>query len=268
MRANEFINEERGGYLYHGMPKAKAITVFANDSMPANWQSNIPGVGRINGNSFSRNKLYGTEYSYGGYLVQLTVDQTKLAQTHKMIPVNAERVYRLAATNNNRRELGKPEQDIANMPSSTNDRFKRDPRGRMDEEFVVGDINNLHKYVVAISLIDSNDARRIDPASAFMLTNYCKKYNIQLNGPDFLLDAVKKAASKANAQIKKNSLGKYVEIPGGGTVADYYSSSFFKHPDKATIAKKWDNLHANAVNPAASAAYAEYEKQKEAGNHK
>ena len=51
------LDEERGGYLYHGMNEAKALAVFSNDSIPANWQSNLPGIGRVDGNSFSRNKL-------------------------------------------------------------------------------------------------------------------------------------------------------------------------------------------------------------------
>lgn len=38
MRAEEFISEERGGYLYHGMNEAKARAVLSNDSMPANWE--------------------------------------------------------------------------------------------------------------------------------------------------------------------------------------------------------------------------------------
>lgn len=260
MRAREFISEERGGYLYHGMNEAKALAVLSNDSMPANWQSNIPGVGRVNGNSFTRNKLYGTRWIDGGYLVRLVIDQARLAQTHKMIPVNAERLHRLAVTNNTRRELGNPESNITDLPSSTNDRRKSDD-ARMDEEFVVGDINNLHRYVVSIEMVNVRESLEIRPATALALVNFCKKFKIPLNGAPQILDAVNKAANQAKSHIRQNKKPGMGDLKPGQTVADYYSNN--PHPNKDEIAAKWEKWHNNPMDPVAAADMRAYNSQPE-----
>lgn len=265
MRANEFItesiiDEERGGYLYHGMNERKALAVLSNDSMPANWQSNIPGVGRVNGNSFSRNKLYGTRWLEGGYIVRLVMDQAKLAQTHKMIPVNAERLHQLAITNNTRRELGNPEMGITDTQRTTNDRRKSDA-ARMDEEFVVGDINNLHRYIVSIELVTDRHSLEIRPATALALVTFCKKFKIPLNGHPQVLAAVNKAANRAKAHIKNNKMGHMGDLKPGQTVADYYTNN--PHPDKAEIAAKWEKWHNNPMDPVSAADMRAYELQPE-----
>jgi len=254
------LDEERGGYLYHGMNEAKALAVFSNDSIPANWQSNLPGIGRVDGNSFSRNKLYGIEWLHGGYLVRLVLDQARLAQTHKMLPVNAERVHRLSTTNYTRRELGNPEYDITDMPRTANDRHKSDS-ARMDEEFVVGDINNLHRYVVSIDLVNDRHSLQIRPATALALTTFCKKFNIPLTGHPQIQDAVKKAANRAKSHIKKNQLGHMGDLKPGQTVADYYTNN--PHPNKDEIAAKWEKYHNNPMDPRAAEDMRQYYLQPE-----
>lgn len=230
------IAEERGGYLYHGMKGDKAWAVLTHDSMPAGWQTNIPGIGRVNGNSFTRNKLYGTEYHWGGYLVRLVIDQARLAQTHRMIPVNAELLHRLAQSNNVQRQLGIPIATIQDMPRDARDRSKRDPRERMDEEFVVGDIKNLHNYVVEIELFAGAP---IEPPTARTILEYSKKYNIPVTGSARILDAVKKAAKKS----------KTTSVP--------------QHPDPAEVAARWEKYHNNPLDPEQAKAHAEYMAQPE-----
>lgn len=236
MRAVEFINEEivdeaRAAPLYHNMTDEKARAVFSNDSLPANWQSNIPGLGRVNGNSFTRNKEYGTEYTYGGYIVRLVVDQAKLAQTHKIVPVNAELLQRQAATNNSRLSGGLEPSPHTEFPRSAMDRNKRDPRERMDEEFVIGDINNLHRYVVGIQVPSA--AKTISTGLAKLITDYSKQFKIPVTGDAVALDALRKANNRAKASIKRGQ-------PGFEPVA---------HPDPATIADKWEKWHNPPVDP-------------------
>lgn len=232
MRAVEFINEERGGYLYHSMQVAKSAAVFSNDSMPANWQSNIPGIGRVNGNSFTRNKEYGTVYHVGGYMVRLVIDQARLAQTHKIVPVNAELLHRQATTNNSRLSGGLPPNPHTGFPRNAMDRNKRSPQERMDEEFVIGDINNLHRYIVEIQL--PREAERIGPKLAKLITDYSKQFKIPVTGGPLALDALRKANNRAKVHIKQGKSG-YEPVA---------------HPDPAVVADQWEKWHNPEPDPA------------------
>ena len=240
MLINEIISTSHMAPLYHGMQVDKTLSVLNTDYMPANWQHNIPGVGRVNGNSFSRNKLYGINTDIADYFIQLTIDRVKLAHDHKIIPLNAELVWRLAQINNRNRKNSLPIiSDPRKMPDTvqrsydiktpSHDRNKRNPMARMDEEFVVGNIKNLHRYITSIRLI--SDASLNKPPEAVALMNYVNKFNIPLEGRPADLKRLKKLEDRGRARLEK-----------GKAIAQG------EHPDPAAIADKWEKFHNNVPN--------------------
>ena len=229
MKITEIITEGRGADLYHGMLPDKALSVFANDSMPANWQHDIPGMGRVNGNSFSRNKFYGTIYYDGGYSLRLVLDEAKLAQAHKIFPINGELIHRLAMSNNIRRDTGVPiRTDTRDMPPEASDRAKP-AESQMSEEFVVGNIVNLHRYIKSIELF--NAAAHSSTPFAYALINYAKKFNIPVTGDPEALDAIRKMNNTAKRHVK------------AGDKSNWYAPA--THPDPAKIAARWEKYHNN-----------------------
>jgi hypothetical protein len=157
------------------MSLEKALTVFGNDSMPALGQHNIPGLGQVKGNSFTRNPLLGSSYTTPSsgdpvsrriykFVVRLTVDQAKLAQTHRMIPINAEFVN-----------------PASTVGPAKSERSKSIPQRRMDEEFVMGDIKGLHQYVTAIEILPLvARTKGFDPELARLIKTYSEKFRIPL----------------------------------------------------------------------------------------
>jgi len=174
MNLAEILNEGRDAPLYHGMTPAKARSVFTRDTLPASWTHNIPGLGKVQGNSFSRNKLL--KYGY----VVITVNQTKLAQTYKIIPLDGEYVH-------SARHDGVPstlpyarDRNAINMFGD-----KKLPAQLLSEEFVVGDISNLHKYILSISVGESDFGREILKKNQILelrkfSQRYADKWNIEL----------------------------------------------------------------------------------------
>ena len=86
------LDEGRDAPLYHMMDARKAESIFRNDTMYATTQHKLPSHGYIFGSSFTRwakrwNTVSGNK-AYGS--VWIEVDQTKLTQRHKMIPVDGE----------------------------------------------------------------------------------------------------------------------------------------------------------------------------------
>jgi hypothetical protein len=179
MRIHEILSEARQAPLYHNVSLEKALTIFGNDSMPALWQHNIPGIGRVKGNSFTRNPVFGSNYMvqtgrdpearrYRKFVARITVDQLKLSHTHRMIPVNADLISHAG--------LGIP---------GRNERSKSVPQKRMDEEFVVGDIDNLHQYITTIEILPLGaNTRGFNPELARVISAYSEKYKIPLKMDD------------------------------------------------------------------------------------
>ena len=175
----ESLNEAREGYLYHGMEFGKAESVFKTDTMPARWKHTIPGYGVVYGNSFSRNK----RLRWGW--VTITVDQNKLAQNNKIIPLNSDLVHM---------HRGQDPKNLIDFGSHVNDRSQQSmhtysqkkPDEFMQEEFVIGDIKNLHTKIVKIELrLDTRFThnlgdvpKRLFVRAAKYVKEYADKYNI------------------------------------------------------------------------------------------
>lgn len=162
--------ERRQSPLYHFMDNAKTKAVFSSDTMEARWGHSIqvyddrkkkmttvlnpkqtnrsfgirnlekeeelrkkdswapPASPRMWGNSFTRNP----KLTMPVYAVQLVVDEGKLNQTNKIIPVNGQLLYHRHSTGHG-----------------------LDKERELSEEFVLGDIKNLHRVIVKIFLLDS-----------------------------------------------------------------------------------------------------------------
>jgi len=154
MRYSE-IFEGRDASLYHMMDSKKAESVFQNDTMYATTQHKLPSHGLIFGSSFTRMALR-LSRSFG--TVWLEVDQTKLAQRHKIIPVDGEW------------SLGykKGDADLNRWRDRRSEEFA--------EEFVIGDINNLHKYIRSITVIHNKQYRYLNDEEKARLDNTCSDY--------------------------------------------------------------------------------------------
>lgn len=147
------ISEARQAPLYHFMDARKALVVFEQDAMAANWMHVVDGR-QVKGNSFSRNK----NYSHGaGSVVRLHADQLRLSARNKIIPVDGEIVFRHTG-------------DVA-YPGERAPRSMKDLSGFMDrkinsrrlgqdaalqEEFVVGEIKPLSKVLLLIEVLSPN----------------------------------------------------------------------------------------------------------------
>lgn len=176
MRYNEIIsgkhednllNESRSAPLYHEMDFKKAENVFSTDAMPAKWFHNIPGLGEVYGNSFSRNKSFSM-----GRPVKLVVNQSSLATRHKIIPLDGERIFRHT-------EHGKMSDSWAAIDRQSN--AKIDSRFVLAEEFVIGDIKNLHKHLIEIQLSNTILLNSSEVMSLYELVKeYCARWSISL----------------------------------------------------------------------------------------
>lgn len=174
MRYSEIINEGRDSSLYHTMSFEKAIDVLMNDKMPARWMHEIPGLGKILGNSFTRSKNLNW---YGN--LKIEVDEKVLSQNNRIIPLDGERVF------------------MHSLKSS-----KRLPIGRLDnplaEEFVVGDIKNLHRAIKKVTVLAKNRqfVSDNDLLNLYGITKgYCEKW-------DILFDCSEDAMKKIKDYIK------------------------------------------------------------------
>lgn len=97
MRYSEIITESRSAPLYHYMDGEKAVNVFNADEMPARWQHDIPGMGKVRGNSFTRN----TRYNHGRP-VRIVANQERLAERNRIIPLASSLEHRLHSPSNRR----------------------------------------------------------------------------------------------------------------------------------------------------------------------
>jgi hypothetical protein len=159
MRYIDLIAEGRDSPIYHQMklwsPKTK--TLLSSDILQAIWTHDIPGIGPVKGHSFSRNP----RLSWAN--MQLIVDQAKLASRYKIIPLDGDYVHTQGAFRDRRI---KPDQTS------------------LAEEFVVGDINSMHKYLLGIKIDvirESNPAKIKELLLPVM--DYSYKYNIRLYIP-------------------------------------------------------------------------------------
>lgn len=186
-RLHQPVMEAREAPLYHVMGEEKAAAVFASDTMPARWTHDIPGRGQVKGNSFTRNKYYKqTDYAGAeGFVCRIVVDQNRLAQTHKIIPVHGELVYQYAKEKEFRSDYGIDDpadiNKLAQDPTNLDRGGDKEHTDVMDEEFVVGDITGLHRYIRQIDIWSSVATTTDKGRFLVYLLQYAKKFNIPVN---------------------------------------------------------------------------------------
>lgn len=164
--------EGREGFLYHWMDAVKALHVFTSDTMTANWKHTLPTEPdrTLTGNSFTRD----AKLQWGSYGIKLTVDQQRLSQTHKIVPLDGHYVH-----NYTRGRF-----DWETVKSRT----KRHANANPSEEFVIGDIKLLHRYITNIEYV-SFTANERGAASVDVIRAYGQKWNLPVNiHPDALAD--------------------------------------------------------------------------------
>lgn len=153
--------------LTHKMRMDKAIEVLASDAMKATWTHHIPSLKRdVAGTSFSR----GQNTFSRAVVVELS--RERLSQDHKIMPLDAEVVFRAFA--------GISQEEIARLPGYADRRINR-PAGQMKEEFVVGDVMQLHRYLTRVVLTGEGTYSDNELLNFYsMAQEYCTKFNIEL----------------------------------------------------------------------------------------
>ena len=168
--AGRRLAEGRDAPLYHQIHLEKAQQVFADDALVARrepqslWvhqsSSDDPrwydqpyrkmghdgGMQALYGNSFTRNKRLDLTRGggYGRKILSLEVDQARVAQTNRIVPLNATlSVYHFSADTSglNDRNYARPGRDY--------DVFA--------EEFVMGELRPLHRYLTRIIILFDRD---------------------------------------------------------------------------------------------------------------
>ena len=147
--------EGRNAPLYHTMEYNKAMDVFQNDMMPARWEHKIPGGDIVKGNSFTRNKNL-----RWGNAIFLICDQQAIAYSNKIIPLDGEYAWAhsldrpLPYNRQDRLRHQSPwgDREVWNSTTKQKEISRTQP---LSEEFVVGDIKNLHRIIRKIYLLDS-----------------------------------------------------------------------------------------------------------------
>lgn len=145
----------RPALLYHHMDVRKALTVLAGDAMPGRFRHHDPVSGAyLQGNSFSRNPTMGVRPTD---CVRITVDRDALARRHRIVPFDSD-----AAFERYRRFLkddGQVDWDeygdywnAYDLDPAEADRRKNGAGLQWAEEFVVGDIRELHRYVTSVEV--------------------------------------------------------------------------------------------------------------------
>ncbi len=170
------LNEVIEDNLYHYMSPQKALSVFSSDDMPGKWVHNIPELGEVKGNSFTRNKRFSG--SSNNRFIKLTVDKNKLQANNKIIPLDAEKVYTYTRKRQEQPKNASKFSDIRISDRSLNKRFRDHA---MSEEFVVGDIVNLNRMLIKIEIVQNPIiSNELDANQAADLAEeYAEKHGIE-----------------------------------------------------------------------------------------
>jgi len=174
----QIIDEgEMNNLLYHWISKKKVKDMIEQDTLFGDFVHTINGKD-IKGNSFSRNKNLKINYS----TIRLTVDKDKLKNNYKIIPLDAEIIHRKITPSDTykyqkyRDRNPKKTNSFGDQPIRKN--FDED---RFDEEFVVGNIKNISKYITQIDFYENKwYSDEVDSDELNKLLEYCKLHNIKI----------------------------------------------------------------------------------------
>ncbi len=151
--------EARQAPLYHWMSATKAARAFNSDRLRPLFAHKM--LGKMKGISLTRNSRYKHDWVQDSIVIRLTLNQTKLAQRYKIVPVDAEHAAAI---------------DRRDDPIDFKDRrdFTYRNGTEMAEEFLLGTIEPLHLYIDEIFLDEyHNDNTPLMNA----LPRYLRKWN-------------------------------------------------------------------------------------------
>jgi hypothetical protein len=147
----------------------KAFYMLEHDTMPAKWDHYMPVEGQsFQGNSFSRNSRLNLEHCK----MRITVDQGKLASRFKIIPTDGNYVFHSTRARQNSKD---GTVDMKRYDYLRDRTHASSEAYNFAEEFVVGDINNIHLYITEIFV---DNLRYIFDDD--QIQEYCTKYGIKL----------------------------------------------------------------------------------------
>ena len=171
------INEgEMTNLLYHWISNKKVDDIVEEDTLFGNFIHVVKGE-KIKGNSFSRNKNLKINYS----TIRLTVNKDMLKNNYKIIPLDAEIIHRKIDPSDKYRY----EKFRDRNPKKTNvfgdqPTPKNFDEYRFDEEFVVGNISNISRYITQIDFFKPKwYSDEVDDNKVMKLLEYCKLHNIK-----------------------------------------------------------------------------------------
>lgn len=166
------INEGRDADLYHWMDEDKVEDLYFDDTMFGQWIHNIDGIKR-NGNSFSRNKNLNYRY-----VVRLTIDQSKLSSTHRIIPIDGEKVYHTTRQDGKIVSDRNPKKFSAILNYGPGQQFKSFNQKILAEEFILGDIKKMHTYIKKVEMFEQIGFTWISDENLNKLQSYCGRWKI------------------------------------------------------------------------------------------
>lgn len=140
-----------------------------HDAMPAKWDHFMPVEGKsYQGNSFTRNPRLNLEQCK----FRITVDQAKLAARFKIMPTDGNYVFHSTRARNQSKD---GTVDMSRFNYLRDRSHASSEAYNFAEEFVVGDIVNIHQYITEIFIDNLRYTFDEEP-----IEEYCKKYGIKL----------------------------------------------------------------------------------------
>jgi len=162
MKIIDLLNEGRDSYLYHATALNSAIRIISSNNMSSKTKHIINGK-KVTGISLTRDKNFAFSWNMNGLSnVVFVLNQSLLSQNKKIVPLD---YYSTTDEKYLRHDLNGTEKD------------RRKKSFAEAEEFVIGSINNLDRYLVSISV---KDQKTLD-----ILNSNPEDYSILLNHPLF-----------------------------------------------------------------------------------
>lgn len=174
MRFSE-IKESSDASLYHFMDFNKAEAVFHDDAIRPSWKHDVPGLGEVYGTSMTRNHRL---YVRNSRPVCIVVDRRTLKYTNKIVPLDGELVF----SHTHKYRLVR-DRTRYNTPSNIKHDFI------LAEEFVIGLIKPLNRYVTTISLNYVSHESVMQNWNAYLISKkYADRHGIPIIGGEAFIN--------------------------------------------------------------------------------
>lgn len=178
----EFLNEQKqineginDNLLYSWISEEKIINIIESDKMYGKFKHTINNKD-FYGNSFSRNK----NLIISHYRVRITIDKSLLSMNYKIIPLDGEIIHRRIDFNDKFKFNKNRDRNPKKTHSFGDQEISKDfDKHRFDEEFILGDIKNISRYITEIIIYPEKwNSEKLDDNLINDLNDYCNKHNI------------------------------------------------------------------------------------------